>query len=259
MSTAILNHLETPQAKQTRRECPICQGTGWEIVQAAGQASMAKPCICRQATKIVRLRNEVGVPARYDRCELEKFQELNPTLQKAREAAARFIERYPRWSSGLFFTGPAGVGKTHLAVAILKEIFPLRGENLRFCDWRALPAVVPGQPDVWRQLADADLLVLDDFGSGPATADRLEAASFLLHARYNARKLTVLTGGPLRWAATFGRGPRRPGNEKPLSHTERFIRQLDPGTRFRLAEMCRIVPVRGEDYRRLFPRTTSLF
>jgi hypothetical protein len=37
----------------TSRNCPLCNGTGWEIVQGANLTTAAKPCSCRQMSLVL--------------------------------------------------------------------------------------------------------------------------------------------------------------------------------------------------------------
>ncbi len=67
------------------------------------------------------------------------------------------------------------MGKTHLAVAILKQVILTRGARGIFYDTRDLLKLIRGtyndtnkttELDVLRPVMEADLLVLDDLGRG---------------------------------------------------------------------------------------------
>ena len=47
------------------------------------------------------------------------------------------MEEYPV-DFGLLFVGPTGVGKTHLAVAVVRELALRKGVECLFCDFREL-------------------------------------------------------------------------------------------------------------------------
>jgi len=65
------------------------------------------------------------IPQRYAHCEFENFDILKSpdrTIEKAKLAAEKFVDEYPMSHPfGLLFMGPQGVGKTHLAVAMVKQ------------------------------------------------------------------------------------------------------------------------------------------
>jgi DNA replication protein DnaC len=62
------------------------------------------------------------IPRRYSECSFATFKSAPGTSQDtAKLAAQRLVEEFPA-DRGLLFMGPAGVGKTHLAVAIIRSL-----------------------------------------------------------------------------------------------------------------------------------------
>ncbi|MGH9556652.1 MAG: ATP-binding protein, partial [Terriglobales bacterium] len=127
--------------------CPLCEGSGWKPVAAAGPASRGGTrrvtrCDCMAGARTQRLLETARVPARYEHCELTNFDpprgpHFEP-LSNARLQAGRFVEEYPVEKTGLLLVGPIGVGKTHLAVGILKELISSKGIPCLFYDYREL-------------------------------------------------------------------------------------------------------------------------
>ena len=63
------------------------------------------------------------IPHRYHHCTLDDFVTYdNDTLEDALSRSRQMAKQFPVIERGLFFLGEPGVGKTHLAVAILKQV-----------------------------------------------------------------------------------------------------------------------------------------
>src|SRR5205807_9689320 len=123
--------MSSPLAPQTSPACPLCEGTGWKMVDRAGKASRATRCDCQLSARTDKLLKAAHLPARYEHCPLAEFDIHFPgvhrALATARLTAGRFVEEYPLEKTGLLLTGPIGVGKTHLAVGILQELIRSKG------------------------------------------------------------------------------------------------------------------------------------
>ena len=81
---------------------------------------------------------------RYEHCAFENFDIRKDRIQgwqipaiRAKSAAEGFVKEYPV-DFGLLFVGPTGVGKTHLAVAVLRELIIRKGVECLFYDFRDL-------------------------------------------------------------------------------------------------------------------------
>ena len=163
---------------------------------------------------------------------------------------------------GLLLMGPCGVGKTHLAVAALKEIV-LRGHSGLFYDYRELLKEIQDSYNAENQATEmsvlepvlqAEILVLDDIGSSKPSLWALETVGHVLNTRYNEKRVTLLTTNFLdsdtpRTRAAPAPSPRVVGMRAPTiedSLTERVGKRI----RSRLYEMCRTVEISAPDYRK---------
>jgi len=231
-----------------------------------GKAREVVRCDCRVQSHAERLLAAARIPARYEHCELTTFQsdpddKHQAGIVRARNFAGRFVEEYPVEKTGLLFVGSVGVGKTHLAVAIIKALMREKGIRCLFCDYRELlkeiqnsynPAVQSTEMEVLRPVFDAEVLVLDELGAVRSTEWVFDTVNYVLNSRYNDNKTTIIT-------TNFPDAPEDAdaeiNNLRSPSAVERAARRETLGDRIgermrsRLHEMCKKVEIEGPDYR----------
>src|SRR5438105_15151827 len=108
--------------------CPDCGGTGWVLHSDRGER-FARECVCQKEEARQRRFLAAQVPERYRDCSFSDFNDTNMALKKAKSIAQEFAAAYPVVEAGLLFLGPAGHGKTHLAIAILHESTKSKGRS----------------------------------------------------------------------------------------------------------------------------------
>jgi DNA replication protein DnaC len=184
--------------------CPLCDDTGWKPVGADGVRRVERCSCWREESGRKRLAT-ANVPRRYQHCTLANFEAYNESLQRAVASAARVIDAFPAGEGGdrgLLLIGMPGVGKTHLAVAILKACIVDRGAHGLFYTTSDLMALLRStytgddtatESQVLHAMTAADILVLDDLGRERATEWRDEMLHLIVNTRYSERRLTLFT------------------------------------------------------------------
>ena len=206
-----------------------------------------------------RLLEAARIPARYEHCELTNFDTPRgpyyEALSNARLQAGRFVEEYPVEKTGLLIVGPIGVGKTHLAAGILKELIASKGIPCLFYDYRELlkeiqnsynASVQTTELEVLRPVFDAEVLALDELGAVKPTEWVWDTVSLILNTRYNNKRATIITTNFPDEPAAAVAAPRGTSFQRDETLGDRIGERM----RSRLHEMCRIVPMQGEDFRK---------
>ncbi|RMG56509.1 MAG: ATP-binding protein [Acidobacteria bacterium] len=240
----------TEKAKVAEKGCPICHGTGWEYVQER----TVRRCRCRgdvSSTAVERLLEAARIPPRYVECELKNYipqGEVNsPELESQRMAVLmcrQFVKEYPNTDRGLLLMGPVGVGKTHLAVSVLKELIRTKMAHCLFYDFRDLLKEIQESynPDSQRTesrilepIYHVDVLVLDELGAAKPTAWVQDTMTQIINTRYNYKRLTIFTTNYL---------------DTSINNEETLAERVGERLRSRLHEMCKTILIIGRDYRR---------
>src|SRR3981081_1676236 len=152
--------------------CPLCDDTGWKPIERDGVRRVER-CDCwRDSISRHRLA-DANIPKRYQHCTIANFTAYNESLERAATQARTIADAFPVVARGLFLEGQPGVGKTHLAVAVLKQVIQATGARGIFYDTRDLlrvirstydPSTRTTELDILRPVMTAELLVLDDLG-----------------------------------------------------------------------------------------------
>jgi DNA replication protein DnaC len=235
-------------APDTPQGCELCGGTGWRPVSDEPGAAVRR-CDCHADRDARRRLEEAGIPPRYRDVEIDNFHLYNGidgSLQEAKLIAEKFVARFPDVEAGLLFEGHPGVGKTHLAVAILRQLVTRHGITGRFVDYRDLlrsiqdsynPVSETSELQILRPLLRADVLLLDELGTRRPTAWVRDTVTQILNDRYRTRRVTLITTNY--------------GDDEEDATTPTLAERIGPYARSRLYEMCRKVSMRGKDFRQI--------
>jgi DNA replication protein DnaC len=246
------------------QNCEKCDGTGWKPLETEGVRRVVR-CDCTAAKRVEHLIQEARIPKRYEHCAFENFDirkdketgQENSTLRWARTQADKFVEEYPV-DFGLLFVGSTGVGKTHLAVAVLRELILRKGVECLFYDFRDLlkgiqdsynPVSQTSEFRVLQPVLDVEVLLLDELVAANPSDWVKETLAHIINSRYNQKRVTLITTTlPLSDGANR-REVRAPSGETVPS-LERSLNQFGTTLSSRLYEMCKLVEMHSDDYRK---------
>jgi len=214
-------------------DCTRCNDTGY-IEADTGVIECECSMRRREKARIDQLFASAKIPARYRDKTLENFDASWQPI--AHKVAVDYTRTWPKeGGESLFFVGPVGTGKSHLARAILSEMIRLHKIS-------GLAATVPNLMDDLRPGANDDrraeqmdllktvpLLVLDDLGAQKTTEWVTERLFVVINARYDDLLPTVITSNVYL---------------EELRQLPGWDRLVD-----RIVEMARPVRMEGKNYR----------
>lgn len=178
--------------------CPRCQDTG----RVDG-----KVCECVLSLERGMLAKQLGDGTPLEQSDFAAFtldyypaqadeQGISPRkrMEKIFSRCRAYADGFHRHAGNLLFVGATGLGKTHLSLAIAKEVtsrgfFVLYGSVQNFLVNMEREHFGKREGDTLRQLQSCDLLILDDLGSEFPSA-------FVTASVYNVINSRILTGRP---------------------------------------------------------------
>lgn len=259
--------------------CTLCQGTGWKVVprKDGSPGRMAVPCDCGVEDRATRIFERAHIPKRYEHCDFESFitdlsdgrsytPEAARALKQAKLQAECFARDYPgSGESGLLLMGNAGAGKTHLAIAILRELLK-RGHSGYFCEYGKLLREIQNSYNAASQATEmfilepvlkTEVLVIDDLGVIKPSDWVRDVIGFILNTRYSDasqdlshRRCTIITTNYLDELRDKPAPARDPGGRTVVVREDTLADRIGARTRSRLYEMCRTVELIVPDFRR---------
>jgi len=194
----------------------------------------------KKQEKVLQLLEKSGLGKRFAKRTFENFKAENEELKKALLKSRDFVEKFPHVEKGLLFTGPVGVGKTHLAAAIANELI----NNLYSVVFGNVTDLITLIRSTYSRDAeiteaemiktfteDTDLLVIDDLGKENISEYTATILYQIINRLYEHEKPLIIT-------TNFNSSMLR---KKFGEKGEAIVS--------RIAEMCEFVKINSEDWR----------
>jgi DNA replication protein DnaC len=202
--------------------------------------------------------NRIGIPVSFATATLATYLVTGPGTLQALSWSQRYVEEFIPGTTrqGLLFTGSVGVGKTHLAIGIVRQLVEDKGIEARMVDMRVLLEQLrtsydkrdqdqESQSQILRPIFKADVILIDELGAAKPSEWVLETGELLIGTAYNqAKPMIVTTNFP---------------NLAPGDEGTQYLRSTRPetlgdriGMRMwsRLQQMCKAIGITGPDWRK---------
>lgn len=223
--------------------CPKCNGLGW-IVKGKG----VQKCECKFKDITDSIYRRMNIPKRYRDKDFSNFL----TILSEHKILLKILDEYTsselyKEGKGIYLYGSSGVGKTHLAVGILKQFFKKKKIVGLFYDTRNLlfdlKSTFDGSgsgKEILEEVVKAPILVLDDLGSERLSDWAKDILRYIIIKRYNDLLPVIITSN-LKIKPSLKKGT--------TIFSDTVEERMGTSVASRLLEMCEMYEVVGEDMR----------
>jgi DNA replication protein DnaC len=234
--------------------CALCGGSGLRAVEQGGQRRTGR-CRCQRLPDRIILFNRAAIPSRHANSRFESFDiKWNPRAVRALHFSRAWAEAFrpTEENRGLVLCGDVGRGKTHLMVAVLRQLVMRHGVEVRFVEFSHLLSELKagfdegiGESTTLGPLVSVPVLAIDELGRGRGTDWERTIIDAIVSKRYNALR-TLLATTNFSPKGAIGQIETNLALPSPVAT---LGDRLGDRVFSRLKEMCTFMPVEGEDCR----------
>lgn len=152
---------------------------------------------------IMKIKN-AQIPPDLKNKDLSNFIIIDEECEKILDLAKRYVEQVVEKKThlNLIINGPTGVGKSHIAVGILKYCYELKYSRNSVCYTTSFGLANKvlatwnnsdlNEDDVLKEYTEIDLLVIDDLGYDDS-GKKAEIINKIIYRRHENQKSTIIT------------------------------------------------------------------
>ncbi|QPJ61285.1 MAG: ATP-binding protein [Candidatus Nitronauta litoralis] len=245
--------------------CEICAGQNFLIEEDERGYSTKVPCQCAGHTRRIKLLNDAGIPGKFAETQFDTYHPVDDSQRLALRMAKDFVSDFGPEVKGILFMGQPGLGKTHLAVSILKALILEREVECKFVDFfQLLSDIRHGYSNDLSEQAlinpyvNAPVLVIDELAKGRNTEWEQTMLDQIITSRYNAADRVTLFTSNHEDNSEESQNRNNSSTDGRINLSKSYAEKVNPATLSerlgpriysRLTEMCRFVKLEGEDYR----------
>jgi len=239
-----------------------CGGSGRVFGEDETGHSFVRECQCAGFRKRAQLLNSAGIPGKFLNVTFENYKKgSHPSIGFAKTIAEDFVKKFGKSDRGLVFMGGPGLGKTHLAIAIIKDLVMQKSVDCKFVDFFQLLSDIRhgysqnlSEQEITDSYVKSTVLVVDELAKGRNTEWELTILDQIISRRYNAaNKITLFT---TNFPTDLHSGKKK--KQKVETGRQTYADMLTQetlqdriGSRIfsRLAETCDFAELEGRDFR----------
>jgi DNA replication protein DnaC len=238
-------------------DCQRCWGTQQQVFEENG-IRFAKQCPCVEEMRVERNLKRSNLP---EGCEISLNNWNNKGLSSSQVSAyyiaVDFAKQHPvlNKTKGIIFSGKIGIGKTHLAIGLLKALMTNQKCTGIYYRQGALLELIKSsfdddylsERDILRPLKTRDVVLLDDVGTSRPTDWVVEKMLDILAVRYENKKTTIITTNYPVMKTIREEGELKDG--RGVGGVDTLGDRIGNRAVSRLSEMCQVVNMNGSDRR----------
>jgi DNA replication protein DnaC len=219
---------------------------------------VALDCACVEGNRVERNMRRSNLP---EGCEISlcNWDQRNQSASQnsAYHIAVDFAKIHPvlNKTKGIIFAGKIGVGKTHLAIGLMKALMTNHKCTGIYYRQGALLELIKSsfddehlsEVDILQPLKTRDVVLLDDVGTSRPTDWVIEKMLDILAVRYENKKTTIITTNYPVIKTIREEGELKKGSG--VGGVDTLGDRIGNRAVSRLSEMCQVVNMNGNDRR----------